>query len=53
MYQPLTLDDVDPSHLIMVTWVDEEGLVTTATAPTWVYYLVNSVIHRRNEVRWF
>ena len=34
-------------------WADESGLVTTATAPTWVYCLVNSVIHRHNEVRWF
>lgn len=63
VYQPLTVEDAAPNSLVMVAWVDEEGLVTTATAPdldalsetapTWVYYLANSVIPRRNEVRWF
>ena len=62
VYQPLTVEDAAPNSLVMVAWVDD-GLVTSITAPdldalsetapTWVYCLVNSVIHRRNEVRWF
>ena len=62
VYQPLTLDDVDPSHLIMVAWADESGLVTSITAPDldtlqscaplWAYFHAIGVIHHRNKAEW-